>query len=254
MKALILAAGYAVRLYPLTKVYPKPLLPVGGKPIIEYIIDKLEKIKGLNEVIIVTNTKFFPVFEKWARNLGSQKPITLIDDLTKNNKEKRGAIGDIEFVISKKRIKDDLLVIGGDNIFDASLKEFISFAKRKKPGSTIGIYNVKSKSRAKKFGVVTLNHNKKIIEFQEKPKRPHSTFIAMCLYYFPKNKLHLIKEYLAKPNSKVDEVGFYIDWLRKKDLLYGFVFGGVWYDVGQIDFYKDANKKFMKHRRIYGSA
>src|SRR3989338_6754204 len=129
MKALILAAGYATRLYPLTKEYPKPLLEVGKRPIINYIIDKLEALDDIDEILVVTNSKFFPKFKKWLSRLRNKKHISLVDDLTKSHSDRRGAIGDMNFVINKKHLKDDLLVMGGDNLFSGGLKEFLSFIK-----------------------------------------------------------------------------------------------------------------------------
>ncbi len=245
MKALILAAGYATRLYPLTKEYPKPLLKVGDRPIIDYIVEKLDTLSEINEIIVITNSKFFSKFKDWRKGLNSKKRISLIDDLTKNYSDRRGAIGDTEFAIDKKRIKDDLLVIGGDNIFEGDLKEFISFISINGSHPIIGVYNIKDKARAKKYGVVKLDDRKKIINFQEKPKVPKSSMIAMCLYYFPKTKLKLIKEYLDTKTDKYDATGFYVDWLRKKVAVYGFVFDGRWYDIGHPAFYKEAKRRFI---------
>lgn len=245
MKALILAAGYATRLYPLTKEYPKPLLEVGNRPIINYIIDKLEPLDEIDEILVVTNSKFMPKFNKWRSNLRSKKPISLVDDLTKSNSDRRGAIGDITFVINKKRLKDDLLVIGGDNLFSGDLKEFFSFVK----GNTspvIGAYNIKDKGAAKKYGVIKLDKKNKLVDFKEKPKNPKSTLIAMCLYYFPRGKLKLIKEYLCSSKETCDATGFYIDWLRKRVPVYGFVFDGFWYDIGDHKFYREAKQRLLQ--------
>lgn len=246
MKALILAAGYAVRLYPLTRKYPKPLLPVGRRPIIEYIVDKLDKIKKLDEIIVVANSKFFAQFKRWASAFKSSKRITLVDDLTDNHTDKRGAVGDMNFVIDKKSINDDLLVVGGDNLFDGELDDFLSFSASRWKSTVIGIYNVQDKDKARYYGIVKLDAENQIIDFKEKPKNPQSTLVAMCLYYFPKDKLGLIKEYLAADKSKHDAAGFYIDWLRKKEPVYGFVFCGRWYDIGERKVYQEAKEKFAE--------
>ena len=247
MKALILAAGCATRLYPLTKEYPKPLLEVGKRPIVNYIIDKLETLDDIDEILVVTNSKFMPQFKKWRSHLKSRKHISLVDDLTKSHSARRGAIGDINFVINKKRLKDDLLVMGGDNLFDADLKEFLFFVKGN-PSPVIGAYNIKDISQAKKYGVIKLGAKFKLIDFKEKPENPESTLIAMCLYYFPKRKLRLIKEYLNSKTDKHDATGFYIDWLRKKVPVYGFVFDGFWYDIGDHKFYREAKQRFPQKR------
>lgn len=246
MKALILAAGYATRLYPLTKKYPKPLLKIEGRAIIDYIIDKLRSISSIDEIIVVTNSKFISYFRKWAKRVRIEKRLTLVDDLTRTLEDRLGAIGDMNFAINKKRIKDDLLVIGGDNLFDSDLKSFLSFAYAKKIRPVIGAYDIGSINEAKKYGVIKMDKNNRIIDFQEKPDKPKSTLVATCIYYFPKKKIRLIKEYLSSRGNKRDATGFYINWLTKKLAVYGFVFDGKWYDIGGYKFYNRAKKNFVQ--------
>jgi len=245
MKALILAAGYATRLYPLTKEYPKPLLKVGTRPIIDYILDKIAALKEVNEIIVVTNSKFISLFEKWSQGLKINKRITLVDDLTKGLSDRRGAIGDMNFAIDKEGIDDDLLVIGGDNLFGVGLEEFLFFSKAKESSPVIGVYDIRDKLEAGKYGVVALDEKGQIIDFQEKPRSPKSTLVAMCLYYFPAQRLKLIKEYLTTQSEGHDATGFYIDWLKDKLAVYGFIFNGLWYDIGDHKFYKEAKKNFI---------
>ncbi|MCX5703112.1 MAG: nucleotidyltransferase family protein [Candidatus Omnitrophica bacterium] len=244
MKALILAAGYATRLYPLTKEFPKPLLTIGQKPIIDYIIDKLETVEPIDEIIVITNSKFITQFRKWRLGIRVGKRISLVDDLTKDHATKRGAIGDMNFAVGKKRIKDGLLVIGGDNLFDGDINGFLAFAKTKKNHPVIGAYDIGDKKKANEYGVMELNKENRVIDFREKPKNPKSTLVAMCLYWFPKERLALIQEYLNSGTKKTDASGLYIDWLRKKVAVYGFVFGGRWYDIGHHRFYNEAKLKF----------
>lgn len=244
MKALILAAGYATRLYPLTKEFPKPLLLVKGRPIINYIVAKLETIKAIDEIIVVTNSKFIRQFRRWADNLGANKKISLADDLTSGLKTRRGAIGDMHFAIDKKRLCQDLLVIGGDNLFEGGLSSFLNFALSHKPYPSIGIYDIKDKQAAKKYGVIKINGLSEVIDFAEKPTHPKSTLVAMCLYYFPKDSLRLLKEYLKSNIQGKDATGFYIDWLRKKILVYAFKFSGQWFDIGDHKFYSQAKEEF----------
>jgi len=246
MKALIFAAGYATRLYPITKEYPKPLLAVNNKAIIDYILDKLQKINEIDEILVVTNSKFISQFRKWRKSLQIQKPLRLIDDLTKDNASRLGAIGDMDFVINKRGIKGDLLVIGGDNLFDGGLKDFISFTRSKHGHPVIGAFNIGNKANAGKYGVLKLDRESRVVDFKEKPKSPNSTLVAMCVYYFPKHKLKLIKEYLSDEDKKYDATGLYIDWLRKKLAVYGFVFEGRWYDIGDHKFYDEAKRRFVK--------
>ncbi len=246
MKALILAAGYAVRLYPLTKQYPKPLLEIGGKAIIDYIIDKIECLDEVDEIVIVTNSKYFPLFKKWAAKKKTVKKISLIDDLTSTLEDKRGAIGDMDFAINAVKINDGLLVIGGDNLFEGSLKDFLLFAKKIKSYPVIGIYDIKDLKQADKYGVIKLDKKNKVIDFKEKPKVPESSLVAMCLYYFPKAKLRLVKEYLSSKKNKSDATGFYIDWLSSNYSVYGFVFKKQWYDIGDKSFLNKAKQSFSK--------
>ena len=244
MKALLLAAGYATRLYPLTKEYPKSLLAVGSQPIINYIIDKLEAIDEIDEIIVVTNNKFFSIFKDWQRNLRTNKRVSIVNDLTKSNETRLGAVGDMNFVINRKRIKDDLLVIGGDNLFDGGLSDFIEFTQAFKNAPVVGVYDLPNRSDAKKYGVMKLDKKKRVVDFEEKPERPKSSLVGMCLYYFPKARLRLVKEYLKDKKKASDASGSYIDWLRKEVPVYGFVFRGKWFDIGDFKYLNEAHKAF----------
>lgn len=245
MKALILAAGYATRLYPLTKDYPKPLLEVKGRPIISYIIEKLDAVSAIDEIYIVTNNKFFLKFKKWLKLIKSSKKITLVNDLTKNNQDRLGAVGDINFVIKQQKIKDDFLVVGGDNLFSGSLQGFLKFLEKRKRNVSLGIYRLKQKKDASRYGVVKLDKQKKVISFEEKPQEPKSSLVAMCLYYIPKNYLSLVARYIkSSKTKKVDATGSYIVWLKKKINVYGYVFSGVWFDIGDYKYLKAAKKNF----------
>jgi len=244
VKALILAAGYATRLYPLTKEFPKPLLKVRGRPMINYIADKVSGIADVDEIIVVTNSKFCKDFLSWAKSFKCGKKIRIVDDLTKNLSDRRGAVGDMKFALDKVKIKDDLLVVGGDNLITDGLNKFINFA-RKAAGPSVGVYDIKHKREAANYGVVKLDRFKRIADFKEKPKKPASTLVAMCLYYFPRESLGLLKEYIQENKGKLDATGFYIDWLRNRVPVYGFVFRGTWYDIGDRKFYNRANKSTL---------
>lgn len=241
MKALILAAGYATRLYPLTRTFPKSLLSVKGRPIIDYIVDKLENVE---ELLVVTNHKFQPQFEKWRLSHEQRQKITLVDDLTRDNGSRLGAVGDMGFVIEKKNIDEDLFVVGGDNLFERKLDDFLSASLANKPSPTIGVFDIKDRGKANKYGVVELDKDKRVMGFQEKPDNPKSTLVAMCLYFFPKETLKLVKEYLAVTKGKYDAMGFYVRWLSRKVPVFGFLFDGNWYDIGDHEFYNAAKEKF----------
>lgn len=248
MKALILAAGYGTRLYPLTKKYPKALLPVGMRPLIDYIIEKLAGIKSLNEIIVVTNDKFFSNFTSWAKRAKLKRRglrLKVLNDGTRTEKARLGAIGDIYFALESEKIQEDTLIIGGDNLFEEGLSQFLKFAYARKGRAAIGIYDIGKKSLAGKYGVVSLDSgNNRITGFSEKPDHPRSSLIATCLYYIAKENLRYFKEYFNDPRNEKDSAGSFISWLSKKEEVYGFVFRKHWYDIGDPRVYKEANKVF----------
>ncbi|RII00686.1 nucleotidyltransferase family protein [candidate division NPL-UPA2 bacterium Unc8] len=244
MKALILCAGYATRLYPLTKDRPKSLLPVGKKPMIEYILERVEEIEDIDKVYIVTNGKFSKHFRRWGEGYQGKKQLKIINDETFSDDEKLGAIGDIKFVIDKEKINDELLIIGGDNLFDFSLTDFIRFFNIKKR-ATVALYNVDDREEIKKYSVVTLNSEKRIVGFEEKPENPVTTLIAICMYIFPEKELGFVANYI-KEGGNPDATGFYIAWLHRHRPVYGFTFTGNWYDIGDADLYRFVNKKYSE--------
>ena len=243
MTIIILAAGYATRLYPLTLDKPKPLLKVGKKTILEYIFDKIVQLAEVNKCYIVTNQKFFGVFRKWAENYAFSVPIEVVNDETATNETRLGAIRDIDFVIKKQGIKDDILVIGGDNLFEFRLKDFVEFAKQYKPDFSFAVFDIGDIEKARQYGVVKLDGSNKVINFEEKPQNPQSTLISTCVYYFPKEKLNLITDFLSSGN-KADATGNYIKWLSETDGIYGFAFKESWYDIGDIKSLKEADSKY----------
>lgn len=231
MKTIILAAGYATRLWPLTLDMPKPLLPVGKRPIIEHILARLEGIKDINDIYVVTNTKFVRNFKDWKKSYHNGKRISVIDDEMKTLEDRRGSIGDVIFSIDKESIATDILVIAGDNIFDFNLTDFIKSAKANSPSATIGLFDIGDIRFAGEYGIVTLDKSCRIASFKEKPKEPKSTLAAMCLYYFPKQKIRLLKKYKADGNP-LDLAGSFIKWLSRKEPVYGYIFKGRWLDIG----------------------
>ena len=246
MKALILAAGYATRLYPLTKDRPKPLLPVSGQPMIEHILKKIEDIEEIDKIYVVTNEKFAGHFRDWKDAYPSGKEIKIINDATISDEDKLGAIGDMQLVVKEEGLNDDLLVVAGDNLFDFDLGDFINFFKEK--GASVGLRDVQDREAVKRYSMVEIDEDKKILSFQEKPSQPTTTLIAICLYLFPKEKLNLISEYLKEGNNP-DAPGFYIAWLHRREPVYGFVFEGKWYDIGDLKCYEEANREYNKEQK-----
>ena len=248
MKIIILAAGYAVRLQPLTLNTPKPLLTIGGRTIVDRIIDKIDSLGGRDRIFIVSNAKFSARFSGWAKASAAKDRITVIDDGTTNNENRLGAIRDLDLVIEGNAIDDDVLVVAGDNLFEFDLKKFLDFAHARKDGVSIAAYDIGDLALAKNFGVVKVDDAGTVVDFEEKPPAPKSTLVSTGIYYFPKNKLSFIKEYV-KMQDKLDAPGYYIGWLVKNDRVYGFRFLEDWYDIGSIDSYRKADEEYTKKER-----
>jgi glucose-1-phosphate thymidylyltransferase len=244
MKALILAAGYATRLYPLTLEKPKPLLKVGSKTIADRLVEKVEATSEIDRIYVVTNQKFSSHFEKWAKAGSYKIKIRVINDRTLTNETRLGAVGDMALVMKEAQVSDDVLVLGGDNLFEFDLKSFIEFA-RSKGGNAVALRDVGDLQEAKRYGIVTLNDEQKVTEFVEKPKDPKSTLAAMCVYYLRMEKLGLLKRYIDAGNNK-DQPGYYISWLSENDIVYGYKIKGEWFDIGDKRLLKLADKVYTK--------
>ena len=244
MDAIILAAGYATRLYPLTENTPKPLLNIAGKPIIEHIIKKLEEVNGIDKIYIVTNDKFEQHFRKWVSNFDANNPIEIINDGTKSNDDRLGAFGDVHHTIDVKNLNDDIIVVAGDNLFELSLIEVASFFKKRK-SNVIVLHDVKDLELAKQYGIVEIDDNNRVINFEEKPVSPKSTLASTGIYLFPKRTIELIKKYIAQGNNP-DKTGSFIEWLHKRDAVHSFVTDKKWYDIGSIEQYKTADKYYKQ--------
>lgn len=247
MKVIILAAGYAVRLQPLTLNMPKSLLPVNGRTILDRIIDKIAAVKGWDAIYIVTNAKFYGNFEGWRKASSCRDRVTVINDGTTTNENRLGAIRDMELVIDTHGIDDDIFVVAGDNLFDLDLNRFLDFAVSK-DGVSVALYDVKDVALAANYGIAALDRDGRIIDFEEKPAKPKSTLSSTGLYYFPKNKLSFIKEYVRMQN-KLDAPGYYIGWLSRADRVYGYRFLEDWYDIGNIESYKKADATYKEKEK-----
>ncbi len=241
MKAIILAAGYATRLYPLTLKKPKALLEINGKPLIEQAIEKIPE--EIDEIYIITNSKFIGNFQNWLQNFSRDnsrsKKLKLIDDGSTDNSKRLGGIGDMDFVINKAGA-DDMLVIASDNLFDFKLEGALEFFKNSEKDMII-VYDVKSREQAKKFGVVSVDTQKKIKEFFEKPENPKTTLVSTGIYFFTENSLALLKDYLQEGNS-TEGPGYFVKWLAKRKDVCGFSVEGKWFDIGSIESYEEAKK------------
>ncbi len=246
MDIIVLAAGYGTRLYPLTKDKAKALLPVNGKPIIDYTLDVLLGLSDVNKAYVVCNEKFYPQFKAWQKGKADDR-IEIVNDHSLENESRLGAIGDLAFCLKDMPVTGDVLVFGADNIWDGGLQGFIEFARAKSPAVSIGVYDLKDRSLATSFGVLELNGEGMVISFEEKPQEPKASTIGMCLYYFPKGKLErLIADYLKDSQNPRDAIGFFLKWLSENDKLFGYVFSGTWFDIGSKEAYEQAEAFFSK--------
>ncbi len=247
MKVLILAAGYATRLYPLTLNQPKPLLPVAGKPMIEYVLDNLAPIGNIDRVYVVTNAKFADHFQQWADNYRATKSkldFTIVNDKSTDDSNKLGAIGDLNLVVNSQNVDDDLIVVAGDNLFSQSLEQFGSVC-RQKNAPVLGVYDVGSLEAVKKYSSIEVTPNGQITSFVEKPKDPKSSLIGIALYFYPKATLPLIKQYIAEGNNP-DQPGRLIQWLYPRTPVYTWTVPGLWFDIGSKETLEEANRIFGK--------
>jgi len=240
MKAIILAAGYATRLYPLTIDTPKPLLPIGGKPIIDYIVDDINKINEVSEIYVITNSRFFGHFKKWAETVKTGVPVTVLDDGTTTNDNRLGAIGDINFVINKMNVDDDLLIIAGDNFSTFSMENAYKFFKEK-GADCVCAKRTDDYEMLKSFAVATVDETGKIIALVEKPKEPPSDLAVYATYFYLKDTVKLFKKYLEEGNSP-DAPGNFPQWLHKIKPVYAYAMDGECYDIGTPEMYKSVNE------------
>jgi len=244
MKAIVLAAGYATRLYPLTKDTPKPLLKVAKRPILEHILLKLDKVDAVDEVFIVTNDRFYKNFLEWKKNYNPNKKIEILNDGTKSNKDRLGAIGDIDFAIKKKNIDDNAMVIGGDNLFEFSLVQLAKFF-REKEKSVIALVDVKDMELAKKYGIAGIDAKQRIVAFWEKPEKPESTLASTACYIFSKEDIEELEKCI-KSNKQPDNLGDFIKYLSERRHVYGMVFTERWFDIGDHQQLKEADVAWSK--------
>jgi len=245
MKAVILVAGYATRLYPLTLNTPKALLPIGGKPIIDYITDEINTIDDIDEIFVVSNHKFYNNFLRWAEERQNLKKITVINDGTTTEETRKGAIGDILFTVREKSINDDLMVIAGDNFFTYKLSDYYNYFK------SIGhdcvcVKEFPDREMLKHFGVALIDEDGKVIDFEEKKENPKSNKVVYATYIYKKETIPLFEEY-AKQGNKLDAPGYFIQWLfKEKDLFAYEITDGDCFDIGTHKAYDEIKLKFKK--------
>ena len=238
MTCIILAAGYATRMYPLTLNYPKPLLEVGGKKIIDWLIEDLEK-SGVERTVVVSNHKFISQFQAWAEG---RENIIVLDDGSEDNDHRLGAVKDIEFAIEKANIDDDIVVLAGDNVLNFSLSSFIEYGREKKT-SCIMRHEEKDKNKLRKTGVIEINEDELVLNMEEKPKEPKSNWAVPPFYYYTKEDKDLIKEGIAS-GCGTDAPGSFVSWLVKTRPVHAYRMIGERFDVGSIEGYEKIKKEY----------
>lgn len=244
MKAIILAAGYATRLYPLTLHTPKALLPINQKAIIDYIVEELNTIQEIDAIYVVTNHRFADDFTTWAKTAPGKTPIEVIDDGTTDDTNKKGAVGDIGFVIEQKQIDDELLVIAGDNFFTYSLQDYVNYY-REKGHDCVCVKKWPNPEELKQFGVALLDADGKVLDIEEKPAQPKSDTAVFATYLYKQDTVPLFAEYLAAGNNP-DAPGNFPAWLYRRKDVYAYTFSGECYDIGTPESYREVCRMYEK--------
>lgn len=240
MKCLILAAGYATRLYPLTENFPKPLLKVGEKAILDWLIEDIHTSHLIDEYIVIGNHKFAPHFAAWAA--AHVPPVTVVDDGTSTNETRLGAVRDIQFAIDKLGLNDDLLIIAGDNVLDFSLTAFIRYAKEKGTSCTMR-YCEPDENRLKQCGVSEIDENERLLSLEEKPEQPKSHWCTPPFYYYTKADAARIKDAIAD-GCGTDAPGSLVAWMCGRSVMHSMEMPGSRYDVGDLESYRKVRESY----------
>lgn len=240
MKCLILAAGYATRLYPLTENFPKPLLKVGEKTILDWLVDDIDTVGIVDEYVVISNHKYAHHFEDWAKT--KTQKVTVVDDGTSSNETRLGAVKDIQYAIEKLGLDDEMLVIAGDNVLDFSLTKFITYAREKKTSCVMRYFEAQE-AKLKKCGVAEINAQDRILSLVEKPEQPKSNWCTPPFYYYTKEDAKLVKVGIAQ-GCGTDAPGSYIAWLSQQVPVYSMEMLGSRYDIGNLESYEKVQKEY----------
>ena len=244
MKCLILAAGYATRLYPLTENFPKPLLEVGKKPILDWLVDDLAETTDIDEFIVISNHKFAVHFEKWKRNKVKSRnyEITVIDDGTSTNETRLGAVKDIQLAMETMKLDDDLLVMAGDNVLDFSLSGFVRFAQEKGT-SCVMCHEENELKKKQKTAIIILDEDAKITSYEEKPMEPKGNLAVPPFYFYRSCDGKRIQEALEN-GCGYDAPGSFAAWLSRQTPMHAYVMPGKRYDIGDLSSYEYVKSVF----------
>ena len=240
MKCLILAAGYATRLYPLTENFPKPLLQVGEKNILDWLLDDIDASGLVDQYVVISNHKYALHFQEWAD--GHKLPITVVDDGTSTNETRLGAVRDIQFAIDRLNLHDDLLIIAGDNVLDFSLTRFIHYAQEKKTSCVMRYYEADEK-RLTKSGVAEVDENDVLLSLEEKPEQPKSHWCTPPFYFYTAADAERIKEAIAD-GCGTDAPGSLVSWMCRHSTLHSMEMPGSRYDIGNLESYEQVKAAY----------
>lgn len=240
MKCLILAAGYATRLYPITQNFPKPLLDVNGKTILDWLVDDIDTAGCVDEYVVISNHRFAQHFEQWA----AQKPqkITVVDDGTSTNETRLGAVCDIQFAIDQLHLDDDMLVIAGDNVLDFSMTRFIDYAREKQTSCVMRFY-VEDLKTLQKSGVLSIDDSDRITSMVEKPAEPKSNWCCPPFYYYTRADARLVRAGI-EAGCGTDAPGSYIAWLCTQTAVHAMQMPGQRYDIGDVASYEEVKQTY----------
>ena len=240
MKCLILAAGYATRLYPLTENFPKPLLKVGGKTILDWLIDDIDGAGLVDEYVVISNHKFAHHFQDWAAS--KTQKVTIVDDGTSSNETRLGAVCDIQFAIDRLGLDDDMLVIAGDNLLDFSLTRFVRYAREKRTSCIMRCWE-EDKQRLLKCGIVTFDGQDRVLRMTEKSPTPETHWCTPPFYYYTKADARLVRKGIAE-GCGTDAPGSYIAWLCTQTPVHAMEMPGRRYDIGNLQSYEQVQQEY----------
>ena len=240
MKCLILAAGYATRMYPLTENFPKPLLEVGGKPILDWLVDDLSPV--IDQFVVISNHKYAEHFKNWAEG----KPAVVIDDGTSTNETRLGAVKDIAYAVEELNIQDDLLVIAGDNVLDFSLCDFVDYARKAGTSCTMRYWE-DDPAKLRRAGVSETD-GEKLIGFEEKPQNPRSNWCTPPFYYYTAADVRKIQGAIAD-GCETDAPGSMVAWMCKKSPMHTMIMPGKRYDIGNLENYETIRTTYTGQKK-----
>lgn len=254
MKTIILAAGYATRLYPVTRNKPKALLSVGGRTMLDHLMDRVDSVQEVDETVLVTNELFYRPFTVWAKNRMKKnpagRPIRVLNDGTTSNADRLGATGDLRFALREARISDDLIVLASDNLFDEDLRGFAARFVERGDGVLIGVTDVGDPALAAgRYGTVESAADGEVTAIEEKPMKPKTSRVSMGVYGISRRVLPFLDEYLSGKEVK-DAPGHFIKWLLDHVEVHAYEFKGRWYDIGSFDQWAEADKAMLKERPV----